>query len=225
MAGSHDNEGEEDAPLTPRTRATRNYFARLLNEHTKDIIAVVNETREALNNNTTTIIALDARILQLEQAQSFAVTPSRTSPAAADASTAANNRRRRHTPAAPGSEEDEEEQNANDYVADTEQDDVVNTNSGHEHQRPRHNRQGMRQPRQVRDHDDPLLKIKFSIPSFAGKYDADAYLTWEMAIGQKFECYDIPDDKRIRAATSEFTDFACIWWQEHYRTSRDVPTT
>ena len=95
---------------------------------------------------------------------------------------------------------------------------MVNTNSDHAHRR--HHRH-----REVRDRDDPLLKIKFSIPPFAGKYDLDAYLTWEMAIEQKFECYDIPDNKRIRAATSEFIDFASIWWQEYCCTNRDVPTT
>jgi hypothetical protein len=104
-----------------------------------------------------------------------------------------------------------------DYAADTELDDVVNTNNDQAHRR--HHRR-----REVRDRDDPLLKIKFSIPPFAGKYDLDAFLTWEMAIEQKFECYDISDTKRIRAATSEFTDFASIWWQEYCRTNRDVPT-
>jgi len=105
-----------------------------------------------------------------------------------------------------------------DYAAYTELDDVVNTNSDHAHRR--HHRR-----REVRDRDDPLLKIKFSIPLFAGKYDPDAYLTWEMAIEQKFECYNIPNNKRIRAATSEFTDFVSIWWQECCRTNRDVPIT
>ena len=72
---------------------------------------------------------------------------------------------------------------------------MVNTNSDHAHRR-------LHRRREVRDRDDPLLKIKNLIPPFAGKYDPDAYLTWEMAIEQKFECYDIPDNKRIRAATS-----------------------
>jgi hypothetical protein len=33
-----------------------------------------------------------------------------------------------------------------------------------------------------RDPDDPCAKIKFSIPSFSGHYDAEGYLDWEMTI-------------------------------------------
>ena len=135
MAGE---QGEEDEPLTPKTQATRDYLARLLNEHTENITKVVNETREALNSTNTIITALDSRIVQLEQAQLSSATTSRAT---------------------------------DDYTADTELDDVVNTNSDHAH-RCHHRR------REVRDRDDPLLKIKFSIPPFAGKYDPDAYLTW-----------------------------------------------
>jgi hypothetical protein len=58
-------------------------------------------------------------------------------------------------------------------------------------------------------------KIKFKIPSFDGKYNLDAYLTWEMAVGQKFAWHDFPENARVRAATSEFTNFAFVWWIEH----------
>ena len=30
--------------------------------------------------------------------------------------------------------------------------------------------------------DDPYAKIKFTIPSFSGHYDAEGYLDWEMTI-------------------------------------------
>ena len=36
--------------------------------------------------------------------------------------------------------------------------------------------------------DDPFAKIKFTIPSFSGHYDAEAYLDWEMTVEQKFAC-------------------------------------
>jgi hypothetical protein len=55
------------------------------------------------------------------------------------------------------------------------------------------------------------------MPSFDGKYNPDAYLTWELAVDQKFSCHDFPKDKRVRAATSEFTNFASIWWSEYHR--------
>jgi hypothetical protein len=62
--------------------------------------------------------------------------------------------------------------------------------------------------------DDPFAKVKFSIPPFNGSYDAQAYLDWEMTVEQKFSSYIIPVQHRVRQATSEFKDFALIWWNE-----------
>jgi hypothetical protein len=42
MAGE---QGEEDEPLPAKTQATRDYLACLLNEHTLNITAALNETR------------------------------------------------------------------------------------------------------------------------------------------------------------------------------------
>jgi hypothetical protein len=60
--------------------------------------------------------------------------------------------------------------------------------------------------------DDPYAKIKFSIPSFSGHYDAEGYLDWEMTVEQKFSAHLVPEQHRVRQATSEFKDFAIIWW-------------
>jgi hypothetical protein len=62
--------------------------------------------------------------------------------------------------------------------------------------------------------DDPFAKVKFSIPPFNGSYDAEAYLDWEMTVEQKFSFHLVPEQHRIRQATSEFKDFALIWWNE-----------
>jgi hypothetical protein len=62
--------------------------------------------------------------------------------------------------------------------------------------------------------DDPFAKVKFSIPPFNGSYDAEAYLDWEMTVEQKFCSYLIPEQYRVRQATTEFKDFALIWWNE-----------
>ncbi|XP_066358277.1 uncharacterized protein [Miscanthus floridulus] len=69
--------------------------------------------------------------------------------------------------------------------------------------------------REVHNNDDAFSKIKFKIPPFDGKYDPDAYITWEIAVDQKFACHDFPETTRVRAATSEFTDFASVWWIEY----------
>jgi hypothetical protein len=62
--------------------------------------------------------------------------------------------------------------------------------------------------------DDPFAKVKFSIPPFNGSYDAEAYLDWEMAVEQKFSSHLVPEQCRVRQVTSEFKDFALIWWNE-----------
>ena len=66
-----------------------------------------------------------------------------------------------------------------------------------------------------RPSNDSFAKIKFKIPSFNGKYDPAAYLDWESEVEQKFSCHDIPAASQVKAAISEFTDFALIWWREY----------
>jgi hypothetical protein len=60
--------------------------------------------------------------------------------------------------------------------------------------------------------EDPYAKTKFTIPSFSGQYDDEGYLDWEMTVEQKFSGHHIPEQHRVRQATSEFKDFAIIWW-------------
>jgi hypothetical protein len=86
-------------------------------------------------------------------------------------------------------------------------------------QRLARNRQGMGGNGRRRHHNpepdyDPFAKIKFSIPPFMGSYDAKAYLDWEMTVEQKFNSRLVPEQHRVRQATSEFRDFAIIWWNE-----------
>ena len=59
--------------------------------------------------------------------------------------------------------------------------------------------------------NDPYAKIKLTIPSFSGHYDAEGYLDWEMMVEQKFSAHLVPEQHRIRQATSEFKDFAITW--------------
>jgi hypothetical protein len=63
--------------------------------------------------------------------------------------------------------------------------------------------------------NDSFSKIKFKIPPFNGKYDPAAYLDWELEVEQKFSCHDIAATSQVKAAISEFTDFALIWWCEY----------
>jgi hypothetical protein len=58
--------------------------------------------------------------------------------------------------------------------------------------------------------NDPFAKVKFSIPPFNGSYDAEAYLDWGMTVEQKFSSHLVPEQHRVRQATSEFKYFALI---------------
>jgi hypothetical protein len=96
-------------------------------------------------------------------------------------------------------------------------------------QRLARNRQGMGGNGRRRHHNpepdyDPFAKIKFSIPPFMSSYDAEAYLDWEMTVEQKFNSHLVPEQHRVRQATSEFRDFAIIWWNELVNT-RAAPQT
>jgi hypothetical protein len=61
---------------------------------------------------------------------------------------------------------------------------------------------------------DPFAKVKFSIPPFNGSYDAEAYLDWKMTVEQKISSHLVPEQHHVRQATSEFKDFALIWWNK-----------
>ena len=86
------------------------------------------------------------------------------------------------------------------------------------------NRHGMGGGGNHNGNNDPFAKVKFSIPSFAGAYDAEAYLDWEMSVDQKFTSHLVPDIHRVRQATSEFKDFALIWWHELVNLGNDPQT-
>jgi hypothetical protein len=70
---------------------------------------------------------------------------------------------------------------------------------------------------------DTYAKTKFTIPSFLGKYDAEGYLDWEMIVEQKFSGHLVPEQHRVRQATSELKDFAIIWWNS--LASGNIPVT
>jgi hypothetical protein len=72
------------------------------------------------------------------------------------------------------------EDNWDKYCADLELD---NNDARHPAQHNRHGRGGHRR-REVHNNDDAFHKLKFKIPPFDGKYDPDAYISWELAVEQ-----------------------------------------
>ena len=62
--------------------------------------------------------------------------------------------------------------------------------------------------------DDDISNIKVAIPSFQGRSDPDAYLTWESKVEHVFECYKYSEQKKVRLAAMEFVDYALLWWDQ-----------
>ncbi|RVW36601.1 Transposon Ty3-I Gag-Pol polyprotein [Vitis vinifera] len=49
------------------------------------------------------------------------------------------------------------------------------------------------------------------IPSFQGKNDPEVYLEWEKNVEFIFECHNYSEEKNVKLALIEFTDYAIIW--------------
>ncbi|GKV11635.1 hypothetical protein SLEP1_g22875 [Rubroshorea leprosula] len=62
------------------------------------------------------------------------------------------------------------------------------------------------------DHD--LGSIKMKIPSFQGKNDPDVYLEWEKKVELVFNCHNYSEEKKVKLAAVEFTDYAVVWWDQ-----------
>jgi hypothetical protein len=204
MAGSGNQDEDDEHLLTPRTKGIVQHFQKQVREYTDGIdndLQVINEKighmEAAQISNNTKLAGLETTVGRVDK--SLAAILKRFD----DLHAKVNNQHRQE-------EEHNAENSRAEYSADTEDEDRAR-------RRRRQNRRGMggARPREVHNNDNAFSKIKFKIPSFDGKYDPDAYLTWEMAVEQKFTCHDFPENACVRAATSEFTDFASVWWIEH----------
>ncbi|XP_043809052.1 uncharacterized protein LOC122722418 [Manihot esculenta] len=71
-------------------------------------------------------------------------------------------------------------------------------------------------PMEFKSYFHGLMKI----PSFNGKADVDAYLEWERKVEMVFNCQNYSDDKKVKLAALEFSDYALIWWDELVKSRR-----
>jgi hypothetical protein len=62
--------------------------------------------------------------------------------------------------------------------------------------------------------DRNLGSIKMKIPSFQGRTDPKDNLEWEKKIELIFDCYNYLEEKNVKLAVIEFTDYAIIWWDQ-----------
>lgn len=203
MAGLEVDDASRNMPHSPRTKGIIQHFVRLVKTHTEGLDNDMQVTNEKMGQLEATQIDTNTKLANVEMTVAHI-----------DKSLVALLRRFDEMHAnINGGRDEGAEGNWDDYVADTEQDDQEAPNR----RRLRTNRRGMGgfRRREVHGNDDAFSKVKFKIPPFDGKYDPDAYITWEIAVDQKFACHEFPENARVRAATSEFTEFASVWWIEH----------
>ena len=50
------------------------------------------------------------------------------------------------------------------------------------------------------------------IPSFQGKNDLEVYLERVKKVEFIFECHNYFEEKKVKLAVIEFTNYAIIWW-------------
>ncbi|KAH9780700.1 hypothetical protein KPL71_008176 [Citrus sinensis] len=71
-----------------------------------------------------------------------------------------------------------------------------------------------RDNRRARCIDRDLGSIKLKIPYFQGKNDPEAYLEWEKKVELVFDCHNYSEEKKVKLATVQFTDYAITWWDQ-----------
>jgi hypothetical protein len=52
------------------------------------------------------------------------------------------------------------------------------------------------------------------ISSFQGRTDPEAYLEWEKKIELSFDYHNYLEEKKVKLAVIEFTDYAINWWDQ-----------
>jgi len=83
--------------------------------------------------------------------------------------------------------------------------------------KPRGGRRGRGHGRDLMGRDGVdmnLGSIKMKIPSFQGRTELEAYLEWEKKIELIFDCHNYSEEKKVKLAVIEFTDYAIIWWDQ-----------
>lgn len=193
------------------------------NTHLQDILSRLDELQIAPRVNNNAAPRNSTGVTAISRARRVPVGHLQHPASATDAATI-----NQHQRIPPGTDEEHGDK-YEDYSGDAEDDQMVNHHNDRAHRQLRFNRHGMARGQHrydVRDYDHSRAKIKFTMPAFNGQYNPDIYLDWELSVEQKFACHDIPENQRVRAATSEFTNFASICSSEYCRVNaNNIPTT
>ncbi|XP_031402590.1 uncharacterized protein LOC116212157 [Punica granatum] len=62
--------------------------------------------------------------------------------------------------------------------------------------------------------DRNIGSIKMTIPPFQGRNDPDAFIEWERKVELVFDCHNYSEEKKVKLAAVEFTDYAIVWWDK-----------
>ncbi|XP_031398472.1 uncharacterized protein LOC116209048 [Punica granatum] len=72
-----------------------------------------------------------------------------------------------------------------------------------------------RRDQAIRDRVDRNIgSIKMTIPPFQGRNDPDAFIEWERKVELIFDCHNYSEEKKVKLAAVEFTDYAIVWWDK-----------
>lgn len=80
--------------------------------------------------------------------------------------------------------------------------------------RPRQPRRRHGNRRRNQRVDGGFSNIKMKIPEFQGKSDPEVYLEWEKKVDLIFDCNNYSEDKKVKLAAIEFTEYAIVWWDQ-----------
>ncbi|KAF7815025.1 Transposon Ty3-I Gag-Pol polyprotein [Senna tora] len=86
------------------------------------------------------------------------------------------------------------------------------SSSDEETHRPRSSSSRGKRRHAKRDVAEPDPKIKY--PTFKGNINPDLYLDWEMKFEQIFRMNDWSEEKKVKLASFQFSDFAIVWWED-----------
>ncbi|PKI55023.1 hypothetical protein CRG98_024584 [Punica granatum] len=53
-----------------------------------------------------------------------------------------------------------------------------------------------------------------TIPPFQARNDPDAFIEWERKVELVFDCHNYSEEKKVKLAAVEFTDYAIVWWDK-----------
>ncbi|KAF7834891.1 putative gag-pol polyprotein [Senna tora] len=86
------------------------------------------------------------------------------------------------------------------------------SSSDEETHRPRSSSSRGKRRHAKRDVAEPDPKIKY--PTFKGNTNPDLYLDWEMKFEQIIRMNDWSEEKKVKLASFQFSDFAIVWWED-----------